>query len=782
MRRCGRMLLVIWLCVLSGAAWAERRVALVLSTGRYEFIRPLDNPRNDGVLIEDALDRLGFEVTTESDRDLRRMRRALEDFVEDAAGADVALVYFAGHGVEIGGENRLLPVDAEPSSLERLKETSLSLEEVRTAAAKVAKSVLIVLDACRNDPFGAAAGSAKGRGAVALGADVVQAAKPGLGRIGRAENTLFAFSAAPGETASDGTGEHSPFAAALARYLPTDGLEIRSVLTLVQQDVYDETAGAQLPYVESGLPQVFFAAQSGALPEREALLLAMADVTPDLRDEVERVAAVNAMPLAPLYGALISADLKSLSVFDRDQKLAEAAQAFVRTRNELKTLASSDPQVTRLRDEAQRSLSLGAFDKARGSLAEAARIDAESSDALAGKLVARRISEADSHQATAGVALAQLDYTGAIAALELAAALHQRIEGEELSVADRGKRNRILQQIGDIHLRIGANGLALESYRRLEAASRLLLARNPQNDDAIRDTAIAADLIGDALRARGDRAGALKSYEEALDLRAGQRSRMDGNADWLYGVTNVVERIGDMQRELGNLDAALEKYDASLMFRRWLAEHHGGVERYREGVLFALARVGVARFAKSDLAGAEAVWSERLALARTLAAETPGSDARQTRLAEALYAIGDLYLARKRDIDALAAYEESAAVSIRLTDKEPGNTVNQRYLAGTLVKLAERRAAAGNTTGAGEALRRNLAIRELLSAADPGNLEWRRDLMRAYIHVALTGDRSAENIERALTIGQDLEQAGKVTPEEKHLLDAARQELHRLKQ
>ncbi len=775
MRQLGRILVMIWLCGAASAAWAEKRVALVFSAGKYEFIRPLKNPRNDARLVEGALDRLGFEVTVEADRDLRRMRRALEDFAEDAKDADVALVYFAGHGAEISGENRLLPVDAEPTSLARLKETSLPLEEVRTAAARVARSVLIVLDACRNDPFGVATASS-GRAAVALGADVQQAAKSGLGRIGRAENTLFAFSAAPGETASDGDGENSPFASALAHYLSTDGLEIRSVLTLVQQEVYDETRGAQLPYVESGLPRMFFAAQTGAIPEREALLLAMADVTPDLRSEVERVAAQNAMPLAPLYGALITADLKTLSAADRDRKLSEAAQAFVTTRDELKALASSDPEVSRLRQEAEKNLALGAFDRARGNLAEAAGIDAQSSDALAGKLVARRVSEAASYEATAGIALAQLDYMGAVAAYEHAAALHLKIEGEDVPDADRGKRNRILQKLGDVHLRVGATANALEAYQRMEAAARLRLSGNPENDDAIRDMAIAIEVVGDALRTQGDFAGALKNYDEALKLRGAQVLRMDGNADWLYGVANAAERAGDMQRLLGDLDTALVKYESSLTFRRWLWDHGGNLPKYREGLLVALARIGVVRLAKGDIAGAEEVWAERLATARTLAAELPDSEVRQVRLAEALYAMGDLYLAKKDADDALAAFEESAAISARLVAREPGNAINQRYLAGTLLRLSDRRAAAGDAKGAKEADQQQLAIRELLDSADPGNVENRRDLMLAYIRVALAGEDRTQNLTRAVAIGQQLGTAN-ISAYEQQMLDLARQAL-----
>ncbi|MBK8458765.1 MAG: caspase family protein [Phyllobacteriaceae bacterium] len=396
--------IVVVLMALAGAwpALAAKRVALVFSAQKYEFIRPLKNPGRDAALVAEALEKLGFAVTIENDRDLRRMRRALDDFRADRTGAEVALVYFAGHGVEISGENRLLPVNADSSSLAALKASTIALDEIRAAAATIAPSVLIVLDACRDDPFGA--GAAEGRSAKALGADVQATANPGFGRVGRAENALFAFAAAPGATASDGDGANSPFSAAFASLLATDGLEIRSVLTLVQQQVYEASDGRQLPYVESGLPKLFFAAETGDLPERERLLLAMADVTPDMRAEVERVAGDAGMPLGPLYGALIAADLQSLTADERRARLEDAAAAFVKTRDDLRKLAADDPRVADLRGRAAQALALGAFDEARGLLRSAFTVDDASRQALKANFVDRTLSAANTRAVSAGAA------------------------------------------------------------------------------------------------------------------------------------------------------------------------------------------------------------------------------------------------------------------------------------------------------------------------------------------------------------------------------------------
>jgi hypothetical protein len=175
---------------LASAALAERRVALVLAAEDYKQVRKLDNPVNDARAVETLLEGLGFEVWLETDRDLKRMRRALDDFKQDASGADVALVFFAGHGVALQGVNYLLPTDADPASSQKLAETSLPLEEVRNALAEVAPLAIVLLDACRDDPFAAGAtGSEDGRGAVPLAGDPARraeaAAGPGTYRPGR---------------------------------------------------------------------------------------------------------------------------------------------------------------------------------------------------------------------------------------------------------------------------------------------------------------------------------------------------------------------------------------------------------------------------------------------------------------------------------------------------------------------------------------------------------------------------------------------------------------------
>lgn len=337
------VLVVLLLAGAAAPAAAERRVALLIAAERHDPLRPLANPRRDVVALRGVLERLDFEVWVETDRTLVRLRRALEDFRSDAAGADVALVRFAGHGTEVGGGNLLLPVDASAESHEALRAGALPLEELAAVAREVAGSVLILVDACRDAPFGE---GAEGTRAAERPDPGGAAVRPGLGRMGRADGVLYAFAAAPGEVAADGpAGGNAPFAAALQRHLGTDGVEIRSALTLVQQDVCDRTRRAQLPYIESGLPRLFFATTTGNLSERDRLLQAMADLSGDHRAQIERIVAARAMPLAPLYAAFLSAGLDRLGWEERERRLAEAAAAWAAHHERLRGLESFDARV-----------------------------------------------------------------------------------------------------------------------------------------------------------------------------------------------------------------------------------------------------------------------------------------------------------------------------------------------------------------------------------------------------------------------------------------------------
>ncbi|RUW93949.1 caspase family protein [Mesorhizobium sp. M7A.F.Ca.US.010.02.1.1] len=770
-----RLLFALLLMLMTTAnAVAERRVALIIADDDYRLIRPLANPVHDGEAMAAALKKLGFEVVLETNRDLRRMRRALDDFRQDAKGADVALVYFSGHGVEISGDNRLLPVDADASSLDALEKTSLPLEEVRDSVAATAKVGLIMLDACRSDPFSGTVGD--GRGATSLVKDVVENVRPGLGRTGRAENILFAFSAAPGETAADGTGQNSPFTTALTKYLGTSGLEIRSVLTLVQQEVYDLSRGKQLPYVESGLPKLFFAAAAKEqLPERERLLLAMADVTPEMRGEVEQVASDADMPLAPLYGVLISSDASHLSADSLNARLREAADAFVKVRGEMRTLASDDPQVTELRRQAEEQLSLGAFDGARAILAKAADIDNVSRNALKANFVGRTLSEAATRFLSGGAARADLDYATAINDYESVLALYREAGQTDLTLDQADRQIRTLDELGKLytlvgntdaagrafaalvsnlelrsaletdtsvkrdfavsHIKLGNVKLAqgdlpeaLENYQTARTMLRDLTKAEPDRLPWFGDFAMADDKIGNVLVTQGDLAGAAQVYQESLSIKKQLADNEPERAELQRDLTITYDEIGGLARVMGRLDNAQMAYEESLKVRLALAEKKPRDAERQRDVSVSHDTIGDLKRERGDAAGALASYKAGHAIVEQLVGRDPDNSELKRDLSVGNAKIGNALSDQEDWPAALAAYRQALSIARMLAASDPANADWQRDLSVSLEKVAGILAIQGDRAGALKAYTDSFAIADRLAKLDPANADWQRDL------------------------------------------------------
>ena len=252
--------IIVALLVFCGAAHAaaEKRVALVIGNNAYANAPALPNPKQDASDIADALGRLGFTVTKKLDATGVDMRRALVAFGRDAQGADMAAVFFAGHGMEIGGDNWLIPVDAEMRSDTDAESEAVSLRSAMTQVAKAKNLGMVILDACRNNPF----------------ANTMQrtfatrAVERGLARVEPpSDNILIAYAARDGTTAADGAGKNSPFTTALLKNLETPGLDVRFLFSNVRDDVMNATKRAQQPFWYASLP-------GGQIFLKEAVLVA----------------------------------------------------------------------------------------------------------------------------------------------------------------------------------------------------------------------------------------------------------------------------------------------------------------------------------------------------------------------------------------------------------------------------------------------------------------------------------------------------------------------------
>ena len=207
--------------------------------------RQLANPVNDGARIAATLKDAGFDVVdSRQDLPAAETRRALRDFADRARDADIAVVYYAGHGIEVDGANYLIPVDAKLERDTDVYDEALSLDRVLIAIEPAKKLRLVILDACRDNPFSKTMKRTVASRAIGQGLAKVEPTSP---------NVLIAYSAKAGSTAADGDGKNSPFTAALSKHLTTPGLDVRRAFGFVRDDVLKTTGNQQEPFVYGSL-------------------------------------------------------------------------------------------------------------------------------------------------------------------------------------------------------------------------------------------------------------------------------------------------------------------------------------------------------------------------------------------------------------------------------------------------------------------------------------------------------------------------------------------------
>ena len=232
-----------------------KRVALVVGNGAYKNgISVLANAPNDGRDVGAALSKLGFDVVQLVDSDLRSTKAALETFAKRAKGAEIALFYFAGHGIQVSGENYLLPTSAKLAQPEDLLVETLSLSDVMDAFAEAKPALsMVVLDACRNNPITdvlRADARARGLHSMKIG--------KGLAKRSGLPGMMIVYSTDPDNVASDGTGRNSPFTKALLEKVSEPEVEVRLMFGSVRDVVVKETEGEQTPWMEEAVLGRFF--------------------------------------------------------------------------------------------------------------------------------------------------------------------------------------------------------------------------------------------------------------------------------------------------------------------------------------------------------------------------------------------------------------------------------------------------------------------------------------------------------------------------------------------
>ncbi len=242
-------LLLLWSAA-SLAAPSNRKVALVIGNGNYTATSPLPNPPADARLMAQSLREVGFDVIEKTDLGRREMLRAIVEFGDKLEEGGVGLFFYAGHGVQVGGANFLIPVDADIKREEHVEAEAVDVNSVlRTMDVARNRLNLVVLDACRNNPFARSFRSA-GSG--------------GLAQIQAPSGTLIAYATAPGQVAEDGKGENSPYTTALVRAMKVPGLTAEEAFKRVRIDVSANTQQRQTPWESSSLTGDFYFSGAGA--------------------------------------------------------------------------------------------------------------------------------------------------------------------------------------------------------------------------------------------------------------------------------------------------------------------------------------------------------------------------------------------------------------------------------------------------------------------------------------------------------------------------------------
>lgn len=246
-----RLLVAITLFLATATgAWADR-VALVMGNGNYLHAKPLKNAVNDATDVAARLRAMGFDVHEGIDLPQRDALRLVQQVGQRLQYDDTVLFYFAGHATQLGSQNYIMPVDASPGSENELVQSSISLQSILSTLESRAHTRLIILDACRNNPFVSSADGSRS----------ADDASRGLFRMDAGVGSFIAYSTEPGNVAADGTGRNSPFTEALLRHIDRPGENIHAVMRRVRADVMEASNNRQIPWENSALiDEVYLAA------------------------------------------------------------------------------------------------------------------------------------------------------------------------------------------------------------------------------------------------------------------------------------------------------------------------------------------------------------------------------------------------------------------------------------------------------------------------------------------------------------------------------------------
>jgi len=703
------------------AAQAGGRVALIIGNSAYENLAALSNPRRDAGKMAELLAASGFEVMRCKDGaagclDLDRgdMLDALEDFRDKAADADVALVFYAGHGMQTAEGNVLAPTDIEISCDDWRARRAVLLDDV-LEAMEGAKEKIVILDACRNDPMKAQQCLARGARPLSFGSIAVPAST---------NRFLLVTSTQNGQVAQDGPpGDHSPFAEALFHYMQAEPQSrFDQMFDLVTKRVVERTTAAnftQVPeiLIRGGAPDACLSGTPcGGSAEAAAL-----------RTEIAALKAANArnQEYEQIVVALLeSAGYSDLEAIPEDERqrffdgIVAAGKALASKGHEgeiaIAALRTGDAGAAEALFERDLADARQAADAERKRAAASARHLAALARPTDSEKAARYFAEA-----------AELDPGNAqnwidVAETSLAVGEHQRAAEayqQAVALARAGKataEQRVWASEGfaDIEWNAGRPQEAAKLYREAAAAARQALAADPFNTGLKRGLIVTHYNIGHLEMNDGLYAQALADFNAGLKIAEELSTEFPADPVWQYDIGRAWERIGRVHQAKGETDKALaaytRKHDIMLKVQ---AAYPNNPE-----------------------------WVRDLSLADEF--------------------LGDIAQAAGDQRGALQRYEASLARMIPLRDANPSNTDWQRFTAVTHLTAGDVLEKLGDLDAARKHFEAGLRVSQKLVEIDPMSGQWNWDLFRAYQRMASSTPPGTEWHQKALATIERMDRDG----------------------
>jgi uncharacterized caspase-like protein len=542
-------------------ASAEKRVALVIGNSAYQHTRPLPNPKSDAEAIARLLGENGFaDVTLKSDLDYRTMREVVRSFGEAAREADIALVYYGGHGIEVAGENYLVPVDAKLVRDTDLEYEAVTLGSVLSAVGSARRLRLVILDACRNNPLGQS---------ISLGAGATRTVTRGLARIEPKGDMLVAYAARAGTLAQDGKGRHSPYAEALLKHMMTPGLDVRVMFGKVRDQVLLATSREQEPFIYGSLSGEVIplvpnapaakAPSAAAAPAPKAVPASEAAEAWDRAKDSTSVGVLEAFRRQyggsnAFYDRLAEARIAEL----RKQQTAmlKAEEDRKRTEAEKKRTEGAEAEAAKRKteEEAQARAKAAAFDRGYEHFKKK---DFDRAIADYGEAIRLNPSFAQAYDGRGSAYRYKGDFDRAIAdysvAIRLDPSFAQAYDGRGSAYRDKGDFDRA---ITDLNEAIRLNPSSARAYH--DRGTTYYYKEN--FDRAIADYSVAIRLEpnfahayysrGTAYRRKGDFNRAIADLNEAIRLEPGVAAAYHNRGRTLETLGRRQEAIADYRRAL----------------------------------------------------------------------------------------------------------------------------------------------------------------------------------------------------------------------------------------